>query len=115
MLESCPACLGTCRHRCMMPVVQYICTSLQTLQTRPGVYQPGRAGADHTTLSETIDRAACCPAWKTRAYTCLGGDRRDFVTGGCWGSAGVGYRRPAVGADPTAQPPSPVADSSKTA
>ena len=64
----------------------------------------GRAGADHTTLSETIDRAACCPARKTRAYTCLGGDRRDFVTGGCWGSAGVGYRRPAVGAAPTAQP-----------
>ena len=79
---------------------------IQTLHSRPGCTQ-GRAGADHTTLRETIDRAACCPARKTRAYTCLGGDRRDFVTGGCWGSAGVGYRRPAVGADPTAQPPHP--------
>ena len=79
---------------------------IQTLHSRPGCTQ-GRAGADHTTLSETIDRAACCPARKTRAYTCLGGDRRDFVTGGCGGSAGVGYRRPAVGADPTAQPPHP--------
>ena len=79
---------------------------IQTLHSRPGCTQ-GRAGADHTTLRETIDRAACCPARKTRAYTCLGGDRRDFVTGGCGGSAGVGYRRPAVGADPTAQPPHP--------
>ena len=43
--------------------------------------------AGHTTLSETIDRAACCPARKTRTYTCLGGDCRDFVTGGCWGSS----------------------------
>ena len=75
----------------------------------------GEPDADHTTLSAIRERAACCPARKTRADMCLGGGRRDFVTRGWWDSASVGYRRPAVGADHTAEPPSPVAGSSRTA
>ena len=113
VLESRPLCVGTCGQRCMVPVIHLYPT--KDVTNAPGALTTdvggGEPDADHTTLSAIRERAACCPVRKTRADMCLGGGRRDFVTRGWWDSASVGYRRPAVGADHTAEAPSPVAGS----
>ena len=87
----------------MVPVIHLYPTKRRYKRARSVDYgcRRGRADADHTTRSAIRERAACCPARKTRADMCLGGGRRDFVTRGWWDSASVGYRRPAVGADHT--------------
>ena len=99
VLESRPLCVGTCGQRCMVPVIHLYPTKRRYKRARSVDYgcRRGRADADHTTRSAIRERAACCPARKTRADMCLGGGRRDFVTRGWWDSVSVGYRRPAVG------------------
>ena len=103
VLESRPLCVGTCGQRCMVPVIHLYPTKRRYKRARSVDYgcRRGRADADHTTRSAIRERAACCPARKTRADMCLGGGRRDFVTRGWWDSASVGYRRPAVWSRPT--------------
>ena len=100
VLESRPLCVGTCGQRCMVPVIHLYPT--KDVTNAPGALTTdvggGEPTADHTTLSAIRERAACCPARKTRADMCLGGGRRDFVTRGCGGTAlAVGYRVPAPG------------------